>query len=108
MNSTAGKKIFLAGLFHETHSFVDETTPLSSFEILRGNEIFQCLGDASPMGGFLEFAKECGWEISLGVDYRAIPSGTVEDEVVEAFWQDIRENWTSDAPFSLCSLRTTH
>lgn len=97
MNSTAGKKIFLAGLFHETHSFVDDTTPLSSFEILRGNEIYQCLGDASPMGGFLEFAKECGWEISPGADYRAIPSGTVEDEVVEAFWQDIREHWTSVA-----------
>lgn len=96
MSSTAGKKIFLAGLFHETHSFVDDTTPLSAFDILRGQEILERSGDSSPLGGFLEFSALNQWAVIPGADYRAIPSGTVEDEVFEAFRSDIEQRWNPD------------
>ncbi len=89
-------RVFLAGLFHETHSFVDETTGMADFEIRRGDEMLAHAGDASPLGGVLDFAAENDWEIVPAVDYRAMPSGTVEDEVVECFWSDLATAWRED------------
>lgn len=86
-------RVFLAGLFHETHSFVDETTGLADFEIRRGAEMLACVGDASPLGGVLDFAAAHDWEIVPAVDYRAMPSGTVEDAVVDAFWNEFESAW---------------
>lgn len=85
--------VFLTGLFHETHSFVDEITELADFEIRRGSEMLGCAGDASPLGGVLDFAAENHWKIVPAVDYRAMPGGTVADEVVEAFWAELKAAW---------------
>ncbi|HEY1050597.1 MAG TPA: M81 family metallopeptidase, partial [Prosthecobacter sp.] len=79
-------RILIAGLFHETHTFLEGVTPLSDFQIRRGVEMLACKGDSSPLGGVLELADEFGWEIVPAADYRAQPSPTVADEVVEAFW----------------------
>ena len=81
--------ILIAGLFHETHTFLDGVTPLSDFQIRRGDDMLACKGDSSPLGGVLELAAEFGWEMIPTADYRAQPSATVADEVVEAFWQDV-------------------
>lgn len=81
--------ILIAGLFHETHTFLDGVTPLSDFQIRRGDDMLACKGDSSPLGGVLELADEFGWEMIPTADYRAQPSATVADEVVEAFWQDV-------------------
>ncbi len=80
------KRVLLAGLFHETHTFLEETTTLHDFQVLCGEEMLRCSGDSSPLGGVLESASEYGWEVIPAVDYRASPSATVEDEVVERFW----------------------
>lgn len=82
-------RILLAGLFHETHTFLDGVTPLESFTIRRGHEMLACKGDASPLGGVLEIADEFGWEIIPTADYRAQPSATVADDVIEQFWTDL-------------------
>ena len=82
-------RILLAGLFHETHTFLDGVTPLESFTVRRGDEMLTCKGDASPLGGVLEIADEFGWEIIPATDFRAQPSATVADEVVEQFWADL-------------------
>lgn len=82
-------RILIAGLFHETHTFLEGITPLSDFQIRRGVEMLDCKGDSSPLGGVLELADEVGWEMVPAADYRAQPSPTVEDEVVEAFWSDV-------------------
>lgn len=87
--------VFVAGLYHETHTFLDEKTSLEDFEIRREKELLNCTGDSSPMGGALECFDSWKWELTLGADYRATPSGTVEDEVVEAFWNDVLETWNS-------------
>lgn len=89
-------RIFLAGLFHETHSFVDEATGLADFEIRRGEAMRACRGDASPLGGVLDFARQVGWDVVPAVDYRAMPSGVVEDEVVEAFWREVASAWSEN------------
>jgi|UniRef100_UPI003783C015 microcystin degradation protein MlrC len=82
-------RILLASLFHETHTFLDGTTTLADFQIRRGDELFACKGDASPLGGVIEIADEFGWQIIPTADYRAQPSAMVEDEVIEQFWSDI-------------------
>lgn len=86
-------RIFIAGLFHETHTFVDDRTGLSDFEIRRGSELLECRGDSSPLGGALEYFEDAGVDLVLGPDYRATPSGTVHDEVVASFWGDLKSAW---------------
>jgi microcystin degradation protein MlrC len=81
-------RILLAGLFHETHTFLEGLSGLADFSIRRGEELLECKGDASPLGGVLEYAGETGWEIIPLCDYRATPGATVADEVIEAFWSD--------------------
>ena len=82
-------RILIAGLFHETHTFLDGLTPLSDFQIRRGEELWASKGDSSPLGGVLGLADEFGWHMLPTADYRAQPSATVADEVIEQFWNDI-------------------
>ena len=81
-------RILIAGLFHETHTFVEGTTPLRDFQVSTGEELLRHAGDSSPLGGVLETAAKLGWEVLPTVDFRAPPSAMVEDEVVETFWRE--------------------
>ncbi len=80
------KRVLFAGLFHETHTFVQGTTELSDFAVLRGAEVLACAGDSSPMGGALEAANRLGWEVVPAIDMRASPSARVSDAAFEWFW----------------------
>lgn len=84
------KRVVLAGIFHETHTFLEDRTRLEQFEMLRGPELLRAAGDASPLAGVVDFAASAGWELLPAIDLRAAPSGTVEDRVVEAFWEEFR------------------
>jgi microcystin degradation protein MlrC len=84
------RRVLIAGLFHETHTFLTERTPWSAFSVRRGNEFFAARGDGSPLSGVLEIADERGWEVIPTIDARATPSGTVEDSVFERFWSELR------------------
>jgi microcystin degradation protein MlrC len=79
------RRILFGSLFHETHSFVDETTRLSDFTIRRGKELLRRRGDGSTVDGFLEVAEAQGWEAVPTVCYTALPAGTVDDAVFEQF-----------------------
>ncbi|MCC6415023.1 MAG: M81 family metallopeptidase [Opitutaceae bacterium] len=81
-------RVLFAGLFHETHTFVDGATAWSDFEVTYGDAILEKLGDASPTDGFLSTAAELGFEIIPTVDARATPSGIVEDEAFDEFWRE--------------------
>ncbi len=85
------KRILLAGLYHETHTFLEGTTGLSEFQITRDQELIDRRGDASPMGGFLDAAEKFGWTVLPTVDYRAMPGAIVEDEVIERFWVEFKK-----------------
>lgn len=100
-NPVRAPKVLVAGLFHETHCFLDQSTAIGDFEITQGQELLKVSGDSSPMGGALEAMERWGWEILPTIDYRAIPSGVVEDEVFEKFWSDFHAAWDSrvDAVF---------
>ncbi|MGO4671290.1 M81 family metallopeptidase [Bosea sp. 2YAB26] len=79
------RRILLAALFHETHSFIDEVTSLADFTIRRGGEVLQRRGDGSTLDGFLEVAEAEGWQVVPTIDYTALPSGTVEQAVFDRF-----------------------
>jgi microcystin degradation protein MlrC len=81
-------KVFLAGLFHETHCFVPERTGPAQFRIDRGEAITGRLGDGSQIDGFLEVAQRAGWALHPGASYTAMPSGIVEDRVFDLFWEE--------------------
>ena len=90
------KTILIAGLFHETHTFVDDTTSLSDFQFRVGATMLDCAGDASPLGGVLEFAQQQNWQIIPVLDARATPSGTVNDDVLEIWWAELKARWQHD------------
>jgi microcystin degradation protein MlrC len=86
-------RVLVAGLYHETHCFLDQPTTIADFEITQGQELLKVSSDVSPMGGALEAMEGLAWEILPVADYRAIPSGVVEDEVFESFWRDLHAAW---------------
>lgn len=85
-------RVLIAGLFHETHTFVEEVTGVEDFRWLRGRELLACAGDGSPLGGALESAASLGWEVVPAVDCRAQPSGTAAAEVFEQFWSELHSH----------------
>jgi microcystin degradation protein MlrC len=80
------KRVLLAGLFHETHTFLESTTPLSDWQQRSGDELFETRGDGSPLAGVLKVADEADWSVTPIIDLRATPGGIVEDAVVDHFW----------------------
>lgn len=87
-------RVFLAGLFHETNTFVEQPTLIDAFQIAREEELLKFLGNDSPMDGFLRSALEYGWEVVPGIDYRATPSGPLADSVFEEYWKDLESSLT--------------
>ncbi len=83
-------RVLVAGLFHETHTFLPETTPLEAFQVRVGQELLEAQGDGSPLGAALEEGSRLGWQWVPAVDLRATPSGTVQDDVLEFCWQQLR------------------
>ncbi|HVX15839.1 MAG TPA: M81 family metallopeptidase [Pirellulales bacterium] len=82
------KRVLLAGLFHETHTFLEGHTSLDDFQIRRGKEMLAAAGDGSPLAGILEAADGYDWSLTPIADYRATPGPTVADTVWEQFWHD--------------------
>ena len=84
------KRVLLAGLYHETHTFMQGRTTLKDFTIRRGAEILSCRDDSSPIGGVIQFAQKANWQLLPIVDLYATPSAIVDDRVVEFFWDNFR------------------
>jgi microcystin degradation protein MlrC len=85
-------RIVFAGLYHETHTFLEGVTRWSDFELSTGAAILAKRGDASPTDGFLEVAEKQGWEVIPTADARAMPSAIVKDAAFEAFWTELEKH----------------
>ncbi len=83
-------RVFIAGIFHETHSFSGDVTGLESFAIHRGDAITARRGDASQIDGFLSVAEREGWEVVPSAIYTGGASGTVDHAVFEQFWGEVK------------------
>jgi microcystin degradation protein MlrC len=81
----------IAGLYHETNTFVPGRTTWADFSTLIGTELLRAEGEPSPLGGALEAARGLRWTVLPAVDCRAQPSGTVDDAVPTAWWAKFRE-----------------
>lgn len=79
------KRVILAGLFHETHTFLETPTTLADFSVRNWFELLEARGDGSPLSGAIDVADECDWHIAPVIDMRATPCGTVDDEVFDVF-----------------------
>ncbi len=95
------RRVLLARLSHETHTFLKGRTPLSDFAVLRGAEILRSEGDGSTLAGALEAARELQWEVVPAIAMEATPSGMAADEVVETFWEALRATAEREMPGSL-------
>lgn len=95
------KRVLLAGLFHETHTFLDERTSLAQFQVRRGDELLIAEDDASPLAGVMQVARSRGWTVLPSIDLRAMPSGIVEDEVLEHFWSALADVVRRELPRGL-------
>ncbi len=81
-------RVLFGGLFHETHTFLPVPTRWEDFAVTLGADILGKRGDESPTDGFLEAARQHGWEVIPTADARAMPSGPLEDSVLERFWAE--------------------
>jgi microcystin degradation protein MlrC len=81
------KRILLGGLFHETHTFVEEITGFESMRTRIGPDLLARRGDASTVDGFLSVAERHGWAVIPTVETSAMPSGTIDHAVFEDFWR---------------------
>lgn len=79
-------RVLVAGLFHETHTFLEGTTPWEAFDVWRDRDLMSLRGQASPMGGVLDFAHQHDWDVVPAVFATAVPSATVDDDAFEQFW----------------------
>ncbi len=85
------RRILLAGIFHETNTFVRQTTRLEDFTIRRGEALLARAGDGSTVDGFLEVAAQEGWSVLPVCEYTALPAGPIEHAVFETFWQELEK-----------------
>lgn len=79
-------RILVAGLFHETHTFLDGLTTWEDFQIARDDELLKLKGECSPIGGTLEVAEQLGWNVFPALSAAAYPSAIVGDEMFERYW----------------------
>lgn len=84
------RRVFVSGLFHETHTFLEGTTTWHDFRTLEGQELLGLSGDSSPMGGALERAASYGWTIVPGLISSASPGAIVEDDAFCEYWSRFR------------------
>ena len=81
-------RIFLAGIFHETHSFTDDRTGIADFLIHRGQALLDRIGDGSQIDGFLTTAAREGWEVVAAANYLCGASG------IDSFHVDSASNFS--------------
>ena len=89
------RRVLVAGLSHQTNTFVGGRTDLEDFQVRRGEEIL--LNNAAPIAGVSEVGREKDWEILPVVDMWAMPGATVADAVVDYFWAEFQAVADSEA-----------
>ena len=98
------KRLVMGQISHETNVFSPIRTDLERFcqrQYVYGQEITESYaGTRTPLGAYLEFADEAGWELAPTVAASAVPSGLVTREahqrIVGELLQAIREQGRVD------------
>lgn len=78
-------RVAIGGVWHETNTFAAAVTPLADFEIHQSDGLLDAFrGTRTPLGGFIDGAREHGFEIVPTLFASATPSGTVARTAYEA------------------------
>ena len=80
-------RIFVAALFHETHTFLDGVTSWDDFHVLMGQQMLEVAGDSSPLGGALEEIHRLGWDVCPALAASASPGAIVSDDFYDRYMQ---------------------
>lgn len=86
--------ILIAGLFHETHGFLDERTALFDFECSGAGSRRSLNLPGSPMAAAVGRLRDAGAHLIEGPYFFAMPSGTVGNEVVEEWKRRFAAVWS--------------
>ena len=92
------QKFVVAMMMHETNTFSPLPTPIESFErngALRGERaIAELEGTNTPLGGFIDIAREAGAAFTVPMAANAYPSGLVTnaafEEMTSAIVEDVK------------------
>jgi len=97
-DNTSGNRfrVFIGGFFHETHTFLDGSTPWNAFRTVEGKALTDLKGDASPLGGVLDFAEKYAWNVAPSIFASALPSAILSDDAVEKFWNHFEYHWKTN------------
>lgn len=93
-------RIGIAGISHETHTFLPELTGIDSFErgTTRGPRMLEVYrGTNSSMGGFIEVCEAAGVELVPVVSSTGGVSGTVRDEVYDKYVGEMCAGFAAEA-----------
>ena len=85
------KRVLLAGLYHETHTFLQGLTRLEDCEIKCGRELIELPGEGSPLAGAVEAAGRLGWDLMPAINLRAMPGPIAADDVIQTFWDVLQD-----------------
>ena len=82
-------KIAIAGIIHETNTYVRNQTTLSDFHILRGDQILRLDGTETQTGGALDRCKALDIEPVPVFWANTQPSGTISSEAYESMKSEV-------------------
>lgn len=86
--------ILIAGLFHETHGFLDERTALSDFECSGAGSRRSLNLPGSPMAAAVRRLLDAGAHLIEGPYFFAMPSGMVSKDVVAEWKRRFAAVWS--------------
>lgn len=95
---TPPNRVLLAGLSHETHTFVPGISEHRNFRVRRGDELLDAAGDASNLDGALEIAREREWQLLPVIDLVGGAGPLVSDAVIDEFWSAVDAALTRELP----------
>jgi microcystin degradation protein MlrC len=87
----ARPRIGVAGIMHESNSFMIKTTPLSDFT-RRVPVLTEWIKNQDEVAGYIEGASKYGLDLYPMVVARATPSGVVSSEAFETMTAELLEN----------------
>jgi len=64
---------------------------------MEGKAFTDLKGDASPLGGVLDFAEKHAWKVVPSIFVSALPSAILSDDAVEQFWNRFEYYWNSSS-----------
>jgi microcystin degradation protein MlrC len=91
-------RIITGGIMHETHTFSAEPTPMDSFTLARGEELYRYAGTNHSCGGVVDEARERGIELVPTFFAQATSTAAPDRATFEAMLDELTTRVESALP----------